>query len=325
LSPVGEPPPVPLPRDRRPLLALAGYLVAVFVGGALLAPWLYAGVQALAPHVPALESLSRMSFGRYVNRGVLITALLGLPLFLRAAGVRSLRDVGFYRRGIPWRRVAGGFALGFVSLAAVCAIALLAGGRRLNLERTPGELAAQFAGALLTAAIVSVIEEMLFRGAIFGGLRRSMPWGAALAISSALYGIVHFMTRPVSPERVDWLSGLRVLPTMLRGMADPDQLVPAFFSLTLAGVVLGLAYHRTGDIFASIGIHAGWIFWLKFYGSLTRSVPGADAHVWGTRKLVDGWLAFAALVVVLAAVWLLSRRRQAQAGANGLAPAPRTE
>ncbi|HEU0013818.1 MAG TPA: CPBP family intramembrane glutamic endopeptidase [Longimicrobium sp.] len=292
-------------------MALAWYLVAVFVGGALLAPWLYAGVQALAPHVPALESLARKGFGRYVNRGVLITALLGLPLFLRAAGVRSLRDVGLYARGIPWRRVAGGFALGFFSLAAVCAVALLAGGRRLNLERTAGELAAQFAGALLTAAVVSVIEEMLFRGAIFGGLRRALPWGAALAISSALYGIVHFMTRPVSPERVDWLAGLRVLPTMLRGMADPDQLVPAFFSLTLAGVVLGLAYHRTGDIFASIGIHAGWIFWLKFYGALTRSVPGADPHVWGTRKLVDGWLAFAALVLVLGVVWLLSRRHRA--------------
>jgi hypothetical protein len=38
---------------------------------------------------------------------------------------------------------------------------------------------------------------------------------------------------------------------------------------------------------------------------------------WGTRKLVDGWLAFVALVVVLAIVLAMARR-----GRLGLRPAP---
>ncbi|HEX8694775.1 MAG TPA: CPBP family intramembrane glutamic endopeptidase [Longimicrobium sp.] len=288
-------------RRGRPLLALVVYLLAVFLGGALLAPWLYRAVHALAPSAPALAELAEMPFGRYVNRALLLTALVGLPLFVRGAGVRRWSDVGV-RRPVGWRRFGVGFALGFFSLAAVCSIALAAGGRRLRLDRTPAELAAEFLGALLTALVVSVIEELLFRGAIFGGLRRAMPWGAALLASGALYGIVHFLTRPVSPEAVDWASGLRALPTMLAGAAEPKTLVPAFLSLTLAGVVLGLAYQKTGDLWASIGIHAGWIFWLKFYGLLTRSAPGADEWLWGTRRLIDGWLAFAALVVVLGIV-----------------------
>ncbi len=287
--------------EGRPLVALLAYLLAVFLGGALLAPWLYLGVQSLATSIPALADLAEMPFGRYVNRALLITALLGLPLFIRGAGIRRWGDVGV-RRPVGWRRLGVGFALGFFSLAAVCSIALLAGGRALRGDRTPAELVAEFLGALLTAAVVGVIEELLFRGAIYGGLRRAMPWGAALLASSAIYGIVHFLTRPVSPETIGWASGLQALPTMLAGATELQTLVPAFLSLTLAGVVLGLAYERTGDLWASIGIHAGWIVWLKFYGLLTKSAPGADEWFWGTRKLIDGWMAFIALVVVLAIV-----------------------
>ena len=299
-----------MPEGRgRPLLALLCYLLVVFAGGALLAPWLHHLLQWIVPG----SQLAAAPFGRIVNRALLIVALLGLPFFVRAAGIRRWADVGVDPRRVGWRRIAAGFAMGFTSLAAVCSIALAAGGRTLRLDRTPGELAAQFLGALATALVVGVIEELLFRGAIYGGLRRAMPWGAALLASSAIYAIVHFLTRPVSPDVVRWDSGLRALPTMLAGAADLKTLVPAFLSLTLAGVVLGLAYQRTGDLYASIGIHAGWIFWLKFYGLLTRSVPAADAWFWGTRKLVDGWLAFAALVVVLGIVLSLKRYRPSPA------------
>ncbi|HVH12379.1 MAG TPA: hypothetical protein VM759_04975, partial [Longimicrobium sp.] len=58
----------------RPVPALALYLLAVFAGGALLAPWLYRGVQALAESIPALEGIARMPFARYVNRAVMLMA-----------------------------------------------------------------------------------------------------------------------------------------------------------------------------------------------------------------------------------------------------------
>lgn len=292
----------------RPLRALLLYLAAVFVGGALLAPWLYAAVQALAPQVPALEKLAGMKFARYVNRALLAVALVGLPFFVRGAGIRRWADAGIDPRRFAWRRFGAGFALGIVSLAAVCAAALLAGGRRMAVGATAGDLAVEAAGALLTGLVVGVMEELLFRGAMFGGLRRAMRWPAALLLSSAVYAIVHFMGRPADPPEVTWLSGFRALPGMLAGMAEPRALLPGFLSLTLAGVILGLAYQRTGDLAASIGIHAGWIFWLRFYALLTDSVPGADPWFWGTQKLVDGWMALAALVVVLAAVLAPWRR-----------------
>lgn len=301
----------------RPILALAVYLAAVFAGGALLAPWLYHAVQAIAPG----SAVARTAFARYVNRALLLVALAGVPFYLRAAGIRRWRDVGLDPRNVRWRRVSGGFALGFVSLAAVCAVALAYGGRALS-PRTPGQLAAQLAGALATALVVAVIEELLFRGSIFGGLRRALPWGVALVLSSAIYALVHFMGRPENPPAIGWLSGVRVLPSMLAGMARPGGLVPAFLNLTLAGCVLALAYQLTGDVCTSIGIHAGWIFWLKFYGTLTRDVPGVDTVFWGTRKLVDGWLAFVALVMVLTIVLVVTRRALAPSPSGGDGESP---
>ena len=286
----------------RPLRALLLYLAAVFAGGALLAPWLYAAVQALAPQVPALEKLAGMKFARYVNRALLAVALAGLPFFVRGAGIRRWADVGIDPRNVRWGRFGAGFALGLGSLAAVCAVALAAGGRRLALGATAGDLAAAAAGALLTGLVVGVMEELLFRGAMFGGLRRAVPWPAALLLSSAVYALVHFLGRPADPPEVTWLSGFRTLPGMLAGMTELHRIVPELLTLALAGAILGLAYQRTGDLAASIGIHAGWIFWLRFYALLTDHVEGADPWLWGTQKLVDGWLAFAAIVVVLAAV-----------------------
>lgn len=312
VSPAAAPP--------RPLRTLLLYLAAVFLGGALVAPWLFWAVQALAATVPALERIAAMPFSRFVNRALMLVAVAGLFWFVRGMGMRGWDDVGFHPRRVGWRRFGAGFALGLASLAAVCAVAVLAGGRTLDAERTAGEVAGRVLGVAATAVVVAVLEELLFRGAIFGGLRRAVSWPAALVASSAVYAIVHFLARPATPPGgVAWDTGFHVLPSMLRGMADTGQLLPGFLNLTLAGVVLGLAYQRTGDLYASIGIHAGWIFWLKFYGFLTNDAPGADPRLWGTAKLIDGWFAFAALVAVLAVV-LLARRAAGQA--RGRAPAP---
>ena len=70
--------------------------------------------------------------------------------------------------------------------------------------------------------------------------------------------------------------------------------------MCLAGVLLGLAYQRTGNLYFSIGLHAGWIFWLKIFGTFTADAPNAAVWFWGTGKMIDGWLAFFVLLLTLA-------------------------
>ena len=120
----------------------------------------------------------------------------------------------------------------------------------------------------------------------------------ALVLSSMLYAIVHFMESARTTEAVTWLSGLELLPRMLHGFTDWQAIIPGFFNLTLAGLLLGLAYQRTGNLYFSIGLHAGWIFWLKSYGILTVKVAGTNEWWWGGARLINGWLALPVLALV---------------------------
>jgi CAAX protease family protein len=276
--------------NMRPLRALGLYLVAVFLGGALLAPWLFWLTQSVAQSLP---HLANSPFHRFVNRSLLGVALIGLwPLF-RSLGARSWPDVGLVKPGRQWRKLGAGFALGFVSLAIVAAAALGSGARILPEHNQ--HLPQKFISAALSACVVAVLEEILFRGALFGALRQAMHWVLALTLSSMIYALVHFMESARLDGPVLWYSGLELLPRMLRGFGHWEVLVPGFFNLTLAGALLALAYHRTGNLYFSIGLHAGWIFWLKSYGAITREVPGANTWLWGGGKLIDGWVAFMVL------------------------------
>jgi membrane protease YdiL (CAAX protease family) len=283
----------------RPLRSLLIFVLVVFVGGALLAPWLWWLVQAVAPD----SHLAHNPFRRYVNRSLLGLALIGMWPLLRSLGAKSLREVGLVKPAGEWGRLAAGIALGFGSLACLAAIALVAHGRTLNSSLTGAEFATGLVGAALTAIVVSVLEELLFRGAIFGALRRAWDWRSAALVSSMIYAIVHFMRNADLAGPVAWDSGVRLLPHMLGGFADWGAVIPGFFNLTLVGIMLAMAYQRTGNLYFSIGLHAGWIFWLKSYNLLTNPVPGASQSFFGTNKLIDGWLALAllagALVVLL--------------------------
>jgi len=198
-----------------------------------------------------------------------------------------------------WRKALKGFAVGIVSLALVAGLALLFGGRQWSGGLTAGFVARKVVDAALTAAVVAVLEEVLFRGGIFGGLRRVFDWKFALVVSSAAYALVHFLERAELAGDVTWASGLKLLPLMLRGFTDFHLLVPGFLSLTLAGALLALAYQRTGDLEFSIGLHAGWIFCIKLGGVLAGPAPAAAAWFWGTGRVTDGWAAFGVLLVLL--------------------------
>jgi CAAX protease family protein len=284
----------------RPLRSLLFFVLFVFVGGALLAPQLYFLLQKLAP----ASHLATSPFHRYVNRSLLILALVGMWPLLRSLGAKSWKEVGLTSPKGNLGKWGMGFLLGFGSLACVALIVLLAHGRALNHEMTPATLASKMASAAATAVTVSVVEEILFRGAIFGALRRIWNWRWALIVSSMIYAIVHFMESAKMSGPVTWHSGLELLPRMLRGFGNLEAVIPGFFNLTLAGILLGLAYQRTGNLYFSIGLHAGWIFWLKAYNSLTSPVEGANIWFWGTMKMIDGWLA---MLVLMVTVFVLQR------------------
>ena len=301
-------------RRMRPILAFLIYLALVFIGGPLLAPWLY----WLAQHcADAWPWLAEQPFRRYVNRCLLVFALAGMYPLIRAFGARSAAELGLVKPAGQWGRLLGGVALGFASLAVIVIVCMIAGVRVWGYDVDGVEFVKILLEAALTGVAVSMVEELLFRGAIFGAFRKVMPWPLAALISSAIYGILHFM-KPVDDMVADhWYSGFVVLAHMFSGFVNLHELIPGFFNLTLAGMLLALAYQKSGNLYFSIGLHGGWIFWRRAYGALTDRprVDGVEVppnvHEWfyGTKTMVDGWLAAIVLIAALLILWKLPLNR----------------
>src|SRR5438093_13726841 len=135
----------------RPVRSLLIYVAVVFLGGALLAPWLAWGVQSLAAHLPQFHKLADHPFHRYFNRSLLALALIGLWPLLRGLGVSACRDVGLVKPAGQGRKLSCGFALGFASLAGVAVVVLTAGAPQVNSRVSAGRLLEKVSGRSLSA------------------------------------------------------------------------------------------------------------------------------------------------------------------------------
>ncbi len=285
----------------RPARALWAYLIFVFLGAALIAPWVF----------HALESFgfAGIPFRRVLDRCLLILALVGLWPFVKALGIRSREELGLPRRPGISADVGAGFLFGTVLLGLAAALALAAGAARWDITRTPAAWLKQVPSALATAVVVALLEEILFRGAIFGALRRTWNDLGALWLSSGIYAILHFFARPENPDIIRWDSGFTVLGRMLAGFTQMELVFPGFFSLTLLGIILALAFQRTGALYMSMGIHAALVFWLKLFAFGTNPSQTANQHFWGTEKLTDGRFCFGLLLI--ATIWFARRPNRA--------------
>ena len=160
----------------------------------------------------------------FVLAGALV--LFGALRVLRRRRVRDLaRALGW--RGDPGGRIRAvglGAALGLVSGAAAIgyqlAIAESAG------DAPPIDRQLLIAFLLLAVAAAPLVEELLFRGILYGALRRSLRPALAIPASAALFAIVH-----------------------------PPLAAPAVF---LLGVAAAAARERTGRIAASIAAHTAY-------------------------------------------------------------------
>lgn len=289
----------------RELRLLLLYLGFVFVGGALLAPWAWKSVQALAGAWSPLERMAQQPFHRYVNRCLLVLALAALWPLLRALGLHGKTSHGWQG---PWRRpIVLGTAGGLASCLMVVMGPLLVGDASIAVGLSPGLMARRAASALATAAGVAVMEEWLFRGLIHGALRRSLSFAQVASITSVLYAVVHFFDRPPQPEVVGAFTGLWTLGRMMHGLWDVSALMPGLLNLFAVGWMLALARERTGSLALSMGVHGGWVLGIKFLGPLVDKNTGAATAMWGTSRVFDGWAPSAVLAVQLLAIHSATR------------------
>jgi uncharacterized protein len=241
----------------------------------------------------------------------MLAALLVLPLYGRRLGLsrQSLPSLIPDSRGI--KAVLLGFVLAGGLLLALGSAYVHHGIYKM---REPAPWLAL--GQPLTAAFgASVVEEILFRGLILGMMLRALGPRVGLLTCTFIFALVHFLSPPeglvihaphVHPGTGFWLVGV-----ILGHFTQLDFLLAEFCTLFAVGWVLVQARVTTGGLWLSIGLHAGWVFGLKWFSALTRgskALKSGDYLPWVGENLKAGLLS---LAVVLFTGWValqLSRR-----------------
>jgi membrane protease YdiL (CAAX protease family) len=131
-------------------------------------------------------------------------------------------------------------------------------------------------GALFSlAAVAPLCEELLFRGLILRGLRKSHGWFLALSVSSLLFGLCHI------------------------------RLAAALFPACAAGVILGAIALRTRSTWPAIASHAAINAAPLMLSERLIPVPGFNTVQEGARHvplpllLVASAVAFVALAAIM--------------------------
>ena len=282
------------------------------------APWAYDWGNRFARVVAAEEmsalfewlgrSCGRAKFERYFSRCLAIFALLTLPILM--ARIRSIRAASGVpvepSARVPWKSAVLQVGVGCVIAGGL----LLATGMILNLSGAfelqphPPEIGQVLRRSLIPAIGASLLEEWIFRGLILGlWLRFTKPFAACIG-TSVFFAFLHFLApaqgsfikKPKSPT-----AGFELLEKILTHFANPQFFITEFVTLFCIGMILAWARLRTGALWFSIGLHAGWIAAFKGFGVLHRPDFSNALYPWGVgESLKSGLVPLLALAVTAA-------------------------
>jgi membrane protease YdiL (CAAX protease family) len=189
---------------------------------------------------------------------IFVLAVTWICLRLRR---QPLSAVGL-RFDAKWLRyVLYGTAFGSLQMLAVATLIFATGGVRFSVDPAHG-LAALASGAWVFVW-VAVLEELLFRGFVFQRLVDGIGAPFALLLMGALFAVAHWGNPGMEGSTEFWAS----------------------IDTALGGILLGLAYLRTGSLALPIGMHFGWN-WVQ--GScLGFDVSGLHQAGWLLPQLLD--------------------------------------
>lgn len=272
-----------------PFTLLTLYLAAAYAVRALLEYPVYRLANLFA-EVP-FRAVSDRTF-------MLIAVLLvGLPLFLKALNLNNKAALGYALPKPQFiRLMATGVVAGILVILPLIACLFVFDVRVFT---TNDQLAWHNVGlivldGLLSGLLVGFIEETFFRGALFSAIYQSSGLWAALGLSSLLYALLHFddSSLRISPEEVNWLSGVMVLRHSFSDLLEPARVIDSLLALFSVGAFLALVRAKMGHIALCIGLHAGWIVTIKLVKAGSELNPNASlAYLVGSYDGIIGYLA----------------------------------
>lgn len=184
-------------------------------------------------------------------------AALALAVYFAFARFIERRPVGeLGLRGMGWE-LGAGLLIGSLLYTACVSILIV-----LGVYRIDGLNPWYFVIPAVAMALSSgVFEELVFRGVLFRSVEDVFGSWISLAVSSAVFGLLHLFNPAAT-------------------------LVGAIFISIEAGLLLAAAYMLTRRLWLSIGFHMGWNYTQS--GIFSGIVSGGDSDPGLFRNTIDG-------------------------------------
>jgi len=281
------------------------YLVATVLLGAAIAPLLFWAGHSWSSRSNALQFLAETDFERFFDRSILIAAFALLGPALYWIGPGRLRHLGLQPNPRRLHHLAGGFLVAISSLFLVGFGLVLSGAFELKHAIPWSNLTRVF----LSAIVVALVEEALFRGAFLGLVRQSLASIPAVIVVSLIFAVVHFLKPPANQiSGVTWHSGFDLLPQLFRQFSEPALVLGGAVSLFVLGLLLAAVTVKTSSLWLGIGLHAGFVFGKMSFNKLT--LRRSDLSPWFGQDLTAGIGSVLILLFVWLVVWLIFLRDQ---------------
>ncbi|MDP8262291.1 MAG: CPBP family intramembrane metalloprotease [Candidatus Ancaeobacter aquaticus] len=297
----------------RPSLLIVFILGAVLFISAIITPFIHAGIELILDLFPSLYSLSEFDYDRVMSRIMLVIAVILFVVYRKRLFSPDIWSRWFPKNVHGKRDFFVGVVIAALSLIVLIALTLAIGFRKIDISSfTYIKCIKVFVQAIMSALVVSLIEEVFFRGFVLQTLLNDMKKFFAVLVTSFFYAIVHFTKIEDHPhfEFMDMLSGFKSLLLMVEPLSHPAQFVPECIGLFFVGIILAYCALWTRSLYLSIGLHVGWIFILKIDGLFVTVNQGWNYKFYGTDKMVDGYLSWIILGVVFIVVTLVYMPRK---------------
>lgn len=185
------------------------------------------GIPQAPKQANGIELLTRQTFSSFMQ---LLATLCSVWVFTKYIDKVSFISIGFHLKN-KWKDIVFGIVLGFV-IMAIAYYSLLS----LN-EIALNSFNINTKGIILSIVffiIISLIEEVLCRGYILGQLLEVSNKYVALIISSVVFTALHSL--------------------------NPNMSTIPVLNLFLAGILLGITYIYTKNLWFPIALHFSWNF-----------------------------------------------------------------
>jgi membrane protease YdiL (CAAX protease family) len=296
--------------------AFAWFLGLFLVAFAVVAVFAYPAWLLLHPHFD-------FPFHRIGERIGMIGLLVGFLLVARRLGLADRKSLGYGAPRREFLREWGlGLVLGVVTMLGIVGIMAVLGLLEWRSDAVFGAAAlAKLVGArLLSGLAVALIEETFIRGAMFTAIQRESGTRTAVILTSILFAASHFFGKIRIPaDQVTAWGGVDLLTGTLHAFSDPLGIADAFLCLAGVGVVLAVVRAKTGNIAASLGLHAGWVWVMLVAHELTK--PDDTSPLRPLLSQFDGfvgWLVLLWTIPMGIGLWWFYRARQERTVASAL-------